>query len=70
MFRLTNPVLYGGAFMRRTALVAMIHVFFLGGILGCGSSSPPPPEERPGVKQRQDMQKEKGPQRYMKPDEK
>lgn len=52
--------------MRQTVLIAMILALSFGGILGCGSDVPPA-EERPGVKQRQEAQKEKKQETYMKP---
>jgi len=56
--------------MGRFWLMGLGLAFFLAGAVGCGGSSPPPAEERPGVKARQDMQKEKSGPKYMKPDEK
>jgi hypothetical protein len=55
--------------MRRRVLIATILGFLSGGLLGCGGKDVPPAEERPGLKQRQDMQKEKKQGDYMKPGE-
>ncbi len=49
--------------------LALAIVLFTG-LMGCGGSGTPPAEERPGLKARQDLQKEKAQQKYMKPDEK
>jgi len=53
--------------MRRIALLGIVLTLFFGGILGCGGSDVPPPEERPGVKERQAAQKEKKGESYMMP---
>jgi hypothetical protein len=53
--------------MYRRGLIAIILACLSGGLLGCGKGVPPA-EERPGVKQRQKMQKEKQQQKYMTPE--
>jgi hypothetical protein len=56
--------------MNRVGLSGLVLTFLFAGVIGCGNSDIPPAEERPGVKQRQEMQKEKKQQSYMKPGEK
>ncbi len=56
--------------MARLGLYGLALVFVCAGVFGCGGSSVPPPEERPGLKERQERQKEKKQGAYMKPDEK
>jgi hypothetical protein len=57
-------------FMRQFGLWGLALAFIVSAIVGCGGADVPPPEERPGLKQRQEMQKEKKQQSYMKPGEK
>jgi len=54
--------------MSRLGLFGMGLAFVLAGVLGCSGSSVPPAEERPGLKARQDIQKEKKQESYMKPE--
>ena len=56
--------------MRQFGLWGLILGFIFVGVVGCGGADVPPAEERPGLKQRQEMQKEKKQQSYMKPGEK
>jgi hypothetical protein len=55
--------------MHRHVLIAIMLSFLGGGLLGCNKEVPPA-EERPGPKERKEIQKEKSGQRYMKPTEK
>ena len=61
--------------MRQFGLLGLALAFIISGLVGCGGADVPPPEERPGVKNRQEMQKEKMNKEkkqdsYMKPGEK
>ncbi len=53
--------------MRRIGLLGLVLAFFLSGVLGCGGGSPKVGKEN-RIKARQDAQKDKKQDKFMKPD--